>query len=235
MQNRGHMKTKKCKVMIGVVLVAILVGVVWYVGWGKNMPARTAANTTVEIKKSAGQEVVIAKITSIKGNEITYAVAEEVIREEAQDSEETKKESTQNQRPQGERPNFEEGERPSFGEGERPSFEGGEIPNFDRGEMPDMSQMPSRDGQSRAEMPSRGQQDGGSASRRNETNQFTYDDKTYRIGNESITTFIPVGTDVTTKLGTVTTFSRLAAEDYVALIIEKDGDKEVIAAVYIIG
>ena len=249
MQNRGHMKTKKCKVMIGVVFVAILVGVVWYVGWGKNMPARTAANTTVEIKKTAGQEVVIAKITSIKGNEITYAVAEEVIREEAQDSEETKKESTQSQRPQGERPNFEEGERPSFGEGERPSFEGSEIPNFDRGEMPDMSQMPSfdggsmpdmsqmpsRDGQSRAEMPSRGQQDGGSASRRNETNQFTYDDKTYRIGNESITTYIPVGTDVITKLGTITTFSRLAANDYLALVIEKDGDKEVIAAVYIIG
>lgn len=225
MQNRGHMKTKKCKVMIGVVLVAILVGVVWYVGWGKNMPARTAANTTVEIKKSAGQEVVIAKITSIKGNEITYAVAEEVKDEEA----------SQNQRPQGERPNFEEGERPSFGEGERPSFEGGEMPNFDRGEMPDMSQMPSRDGQSRGEMPSRGQQDGGSASRRNETNQFTYDDKTYRIGNESITTYIPVGTDITTKLGTVTTFSRLAADDYVALVIEKDGDEEVIAAVYIIG
>ena len=46
---------------------------------------------------------------------------------------------------------------------------------------------------------------------------------------------IPVGTNVTTKLGTVTTFSRLAADDYVALVIEKDGDEDVIAAVYIIG
>ena len=84
-------------------------------------------------------------------------------------------------------------------------------------------------------MPSRGQQGSNSTAGRGETNQFTYDNKTYRIGSESITTYIPVGTNVTTKLGTVTTFSRLAADDYVALVIEKDGDEDVIAAVYIIG
>ena len=115
------------------------------------------------------------------------------------------------------------------GEG-MPSFGGGEgMPSFDG------SGMPSWGGQGRGEMPSRGQQGNSSASSRSETNQFTYDNKTYRIGSESITTYIPVGTDVTTKLGTVTTFSRLAADDYVALVIEKDGDEEVIAAVYIIG
>ena len=47
---------------------------------------------------------------------------------------------------------------------------------------------------------------------------------------EPITTYIPVGTEVTTKLGTVTTFSRLAAGDYVALVME-----QIIMAVYIIG
>lgn len=229
MQNRGHMKTKKYKIIISVVLVVVLVGVAWYVGRGKNIPARTAANTTVEIKKSAGQEVVIAKIISIKGNEITYVVAEEVNDEETRGGTEAKEEAEQRQQPQGERPSFGEGERPSFG-----------------GEMPDMSQMPSRGqqggegmpnrgGQGRSEMPSRGQQGGGSRSSRGGTNQFTYDNKTYRIGNESITTYIPVGTDVTTKLGTVTTFSRLATNDYLALVIEKDGDEEVIVAVYIIG
>lgn len=239
-------KTKKYKVIISVVLVVALVGTVWYVGWGKKMLAQTAANTTVEIKKSVGQEVVIAQITSIKGNEITYAVAEEVNNEETQGSEdakeESKEESAQSQRPQGERPNFGEGERPSFGGGEG-------MPSFDGSSMPDMSQMPgggekpswggqggegmpSFDGSG---MPSRGQQGGASTSGRGETNQFTYDNKTYRISSERITTYIPVGTDVTTKLGTVTTFSRLATDDYVALVIEKDGDEDVVAAVYIIG
>ena len=215
-------KTKKYKIIISVVLAVALFGTVWYVGWGRNMLAQTAANTTVEIKKSAGQEVVIAQITSIKGNEISYVVAEEVITEEVQSSEdtkvETKEESAQSQRPQSQGA---QGERPSRGEGERPSFDGGEMPSWG--------------GQGRGEMPSRGQQGSSSASSRSETNQFTYDNKTYRIGSESITTYIPVGTDVTTKLGTVTTFSRLAADDYVALVIEKDGDEEVIAAVYIIG
>ena len=223
-------KTKKYKIIISVVLVVALVSTVWYVGWGRNMLAQTAANTTVEIKKSAGQEVVLAQITSIKGNEITYAVAEEVITEEGQSSEDTKieskEESAQSQRPQSQGA---QGERPSRGEGERPSFDGGEMPSWggQGGEG-----MPSFDGSG---MPSRGQQGNSSASSRSETNQFTYDNKTYRIGSESITTYIPVGTDVTTKLGTVTTFSRLAADDYVALVIEKDGDEDVIAAVYIIG
>lgn len=227
-------KTKKYKIIISVVLTVALVGTVWYVGWGKNMLAQTAANTTVEIKKSAGQEVVIAQITSIKGNEISYVVAEEVITEEVQGSEDTKveskAESAQSKRPQSQGA---QGERPSrdgqSGEG-MPSWggQGGEgMPSFGGGEG-----MPSFDGSG---MPSRGQQGSSSSSGRSETNQFTYDNKTYRIGSESITTYIPVGTDVTTKLGTVTTFSRLAADDYVALVIEKDGDEEVIAAVYIIG
>ena len=284
-------KTKKYKIITSVVLAVALVGTVWYVGWGKKMLAQTAANTTVEIKKSAGQEVVIAQITSIKGNEITYAVAEEVMDEETRVGEDTKVESkeefAQNQRPQspgaqGERPSRDGqsgGEMPSFdgssmpdmsqmpGGGEMPSWGGEGMPSFDGSNMPDMSQMPgggempswggegmpSFDGSNMpdmsqipgggempsfgggGEMPSRGQQGSSSSSGRSETNQFTYDNKTYRIGSESITTYIPVGTDVTTKLGTVTTFSRLAADDYVALVIEKDGDEEVIAAVYIIG
>ena len=260
-------KTKKYKVIISVVLVVALVGTVWYVGWGKKMLAQTAANTTVEIKKSVGQEVVIAQITSIKGNEITYAVAEEVMDEETRVGEDTKVESkeefAQNQRPQsqgaqGERPSRDDqrgGEMPSWGgqggEG-MPSFDGSSMPdmsqmpsrggqsgegmpNFDGSGMPDMSQMSSWGGQGRDEIPSRGQQGSNSTAGRGETNQFTYDNKTYRIGSESITTYIPVGTNVTTKLGTVTTFSRLAADDYVALVIEKDGDEDVIAAVYIIG
>ena len=68
-----------------------------------------------------------------------------------------------------------------------------------------------------------------------DTGMLVYDGVTYRVGTEVVKAYIPVGTDVTTKLGTVTTFSRLAAGDYVALVTEKDGSEDVIVAIYIIG
>ncbi len=49
---------------------------------------------------------------------------------------------------------------------------------------------------------------------------------------EEATILIPVGTDVITKLGTVTTFSRLRAGDNVALV--KDKGTGEITAVYIV-
>ncbi len=48
------------------------------------------------------------------------------------------------------------------------------------------------------------------------------------------TALIPVGTEVVTRLGTVTTFSRLAAGDNVALITQADGEDVVIVRVYIL-
>lgn len=52
---------------------------------------------------------------------------------------------------------------------------------------------------------------------------------------EEVTEMIPVGTDVTTKLGTVATFSRICAGDSVAIVKEPVGDSDVIVAVYIVG
>ncbi len=80
-----------------------------------------------------------------------------------------------------------------------------------------------------------GMMPGGNTSGSAESGMLIYDGKTYRMGSEHVTKYISVGTDVTTKLGTITTFSRLAAEDYVALVMEQDGDEAVIMAVYIIG
>lgn len=64
---------------------------------------------------------------------------------------------------------------------------------------------------------------------------FTYNNIVYRLTEETAQAMIPVGTPVTTRLGTVTTFSRLAAGDYVALVMEENGSGRVIAAVYIVG
>ena len=65
--------------------------------------------------------------------------------------------------------------------------------------------------------------------------QFTYDDITYQVGNDVITTYIPVGTDVITKLGTTTTFSRLAVGDYIAIVSQVLDGEEVMMLIYIVG
>ncbi len=213
-------KTKKYKIIFGTLTAVLLAGGVWYAGWGRKMLAQEVS-TAVKIEKSVGQEVVYAQIKSIYGNEITYAAAEAA--EETQTSEKGQTETS----PQGERPSM--GGFP--GGGEMPDMSGG-FPGG--GEMPDMSGGFPGGG----ERPNRGESGRGEntvSSGRTETNQFTYENTTYRVGTETVTTYIPVGTDVTTKLGTVTTFSRLTAGDYVALVTEKDGDETIITAVYIIG
>lgn len=46
---------------------------------------------------------------------------------------------------------------------------------------------------------------------------------TYELNGETVTTLIPVGTTVITKLGTTTTFSRLYAGNTIQMILE-DGE-----------
>jgi cytoskeletal protein RodZ len=58
----------------------------------------------------------------------------------------------------------------------------------------------------------------------------------YTLTGEEMTATIPVGTPVTTLLGTVTTFSRIAIDNTLQIVTEtnKNGD-EVIVAIYIVG
>lgn len=65
-------------------------------------------------------------------------------------------------------------------------------------------------------------------------NEITYRETGEETGQQEQTALIPVGTEVVTRLGTVTTFSRLAAGDNVALITEEDGEETVIVRVYIL-
>lgn len=226
-------KYRKRKIVVASVIGCLAIGGIWYVGWGRNL--KPQVETTVQIAKEAGQEIVYGDLTAVKGNEITYLVAkeQEADKESSSDEEQT---TDKGQKPgKGERPG--RGQMP--GGGEMPDMSqmpgGGEMPDMSQmpggGEMPDFSQM-SGDG----EMPDMGQMfDGMGGSRfsgeESQSTTFTYNNVVYEVSDESVTTMIPVGTDVITKLGNVTTFSRLAAGDKVALVMEED----VIVAVYIIG
>ncbi len=216
-------KYKKIKCIMGILVIFLLAGGTWYVKKGRYLLAETNS-TGVEIVAGEGQELVYAKIISIKGNEITYMVTEKPLQNIPQQGtdDETGVSSEGKEMPGG--MSFPEGmEFPGgmdfsdMGGGQMPDMNGGQRPDMGNGQRPNMSgeQKPGR-GNGKITDTGEGQ-------------------STDILESESITTYIPVGTAVTTKLGTVTTFSRLAVGDYVAFITEADGDEEMIMAVYIIG
>lgn len=56
----------------------------------------------------------------------------------------------------------------------------------------------------------------------------------YQLTGEEKTLLIPVGTAVTTPLGTQTTFTSIAVDDMLKLVVEEDGDGvETVTAVWI--
>ena len=68
-------KYKKVKCIMGILVVFLLAGGMWYAVKGRYLPTE-ADNAGVEIVAGEGQELIYAKIISIKGNEITYTVTE---------------------------------------------------------------------------------------------------------------------------------------------------------------
>lgn len=211
-EKKRKQNRKKLGIASAVVLV-VIAGGVWYLGWGRHL--RDVQETTVKISTAPGQEIVYAGLTGVKGNEITYQVAQEA--------------TTDGNPSMGEEVLQDGGK--SDGRGDP----GGEMP-----QMPDT-------GERNGEMPERGEMQGGRMSGFGNgmtqaveamdavAESFTYDGTVYELTGETVTTLIPVGTDVITKLGTVTTFSRLAAGDKVALVVEEDDGAQIITAVYIVG
>lgn len=97
------------------------------------------------------------------------------------------------------------GEMPSGADGERPSRPFGEMPSGADGEMPDRPF---------GKMPGR---------------------SSYTLTGEEKTFLIPVGTTVTTPLGTETTFSNIAAGDMLKLVTEtNEKGEETIIAIWIV-
>lgn len=115
------------------------------------------------------------------------------------------------------------------------------------GRMPQEGNMPQRE-----EMSKEGNNSGSTQTRddntnsqkgeRDSENQMKMDEKlqkemtVYEETGEEKEVTIPVGTKVTTQLNSVTTFSRLAEEDVIKVILEKDEQgNEVVVGVWIVG
>lgn len=187
-----------------------------------------AADENKEPALEEGQEYAYAKITSISGNEMEYTILE-AQKVEFNDM-------------QGKERGF-KGAAAQDGEtsdniGSMPS--GGGMPDMGSmssgGGMPDMGSMPSGGGMSdMGIMPSGGGMPSGNKAEGNEKsgeqkfpNQGGADSSqnavmmTYTETDETGQMQIPVGTEVETKLGTITTFSRLSNGDIIKMLLQKD-------------
>lgn len=178
---------------------------------------------------SANQEAIYAEIVTANGNEITYRLTtvDEETSQDAENFEENMKDMSE----------LTEEERSEMFEN-MPEMNGeaggdfqGTPPVGDGEGMPDMSELSEEE---RSEMlENMSEMDG----ERPEMNgERPGSDEVSTAGNDiteetSYTVTIPVGTEVTTKLGTVTTFSWLKAGDVIKMIVEemKDGSEEIIS------
>jgi hypothetical protein len=159
-----------------------------------------------EISLEEGQSLLIGQVTAINGNEVVLALAEETDMQE---------------NGRGEMPSFAEGKMPSFAEGEMPSFAEGEMPSFGVGEAPG-GDVQNGSG-------------GGQGFRGGMQEADGQDRSLYQLTGEEKTLLIPVGTAVTTPLGTQTTFTSIAVDDMLKLVVEEDGDGgETVTAVWIV-
>lgn len=205
-----------------------------------------AADENKEPILEEGQEYAYAKITSISGNEIEYTILDAQKVEfsnmqgkgrgskgvAAQDGETPPTRETSNHT----------GSMPSGSEmpdmGSMPS--GGGMPEMggmpSGGGMPEMGDMPSGGGMPEmGNMPSGGKTLSGDRTEGNKKsdaqkypNQGGSDSAqnavmmTYTETDETSQMQIPVGTEVETKLGTITTFSRLSNGDIIKMLLQKD-------------
>ena len=204
---KNKKRKKKFFISTGVFLLFIIIGTFyWYT---QIRETETEVESSDNIQVASNQELVLGQITVINGNEMTFVLVEE--------SENT--ESTSQQTERGTRlPMADETASGETVSGEMPTGEmpAGEMPagETSAGEMP-AGEMPT------GEIPTE------------ETSESS--DVTYTALDEERTMVIPVGTEVVTKLGTVTTFSRLASGDVMKILTEKSGDEDVILKIWIVG
>ncbi len=221
--------------MAGVLIFVLLfsgvgIGGYWYFFGNKNK--------IEEITVGKNQKLIVAQISRINGNEITYAIAEEVDfqgiggrqmdNSSAQEHKDSQKNINNKDIPENEdfsgRQNMPEEEK--TGDMEEQEMSQGERPSdMEQGEVPAGS----------------GKAEDSSSERKNrewdKEKEDAQSNKTrYTLTGEEKTTLIPVGTTVTTQLGTTTTFARLAAGDMVKILMEKDENgKDVIVGIWMIG
>lgn len=231
---------KRWKILICLLVIcAVGVAAVFFV---RSSTTVTGETQTVAVQAGIGERTEYAQLTAVRGNEITYLLAEE---SGSASTEKTEEKEGRNQQAREEGMSRDGSGMPNMGSGEMSGMGGNGMSGMGSGEMPDMGSN-GMSGMESGGMPDMGSMMSGTGEMfgnmsgmgytQNQTTDdgtFTYNNVIYNLTETEVTELIPVGTEVTTKLGTVTTFSRLRAGDNVAIVRDKDSGE--ITAVYIIG
>ncbi len=202
------MEKVKWIVVILILFMAAGAGVYcWY------LPQTHAADENNEPVLEEGQEYAYAKITSILGNEMTYVELEA----QAVDFNDLR-EKGGGKRARSADENASGGKRDMAGQREEMVSDGEKTLGGDMQNMSATGTMPASSAAARA----------GSSGLQKTSAQ----DKTDYTQAAAVMTYsetdvtgqiqIPVGTEVETKLGTVTTFSRLSNGDIIKMLLQKD-------------
>lgn len=205
-----------------------------------------------EIALEDGQYLKYARIDSISGNELTYTVMEEQTAGSDQAQNPQKKQSgLRSENPQGDRtgqrsenPQGDQtGQRSENPQGNQ-AGQRSENPQGDQTGQRSENPQGNRTGQ-RSENPQGDQTgqrsenpQGDQTGQKPENQQKSQQESavTYAETTETGQLLIPVGTEVITKLGTSTTFSRLSNGDIIGMVLQKDGSgNEVVMKIKIVG
>lgn len=195
------MEKVKWIIVILILFMAAGAGVYcWY------LPQTHAADENNEPALEEGQEYAYAKITSILGNEMTYVELEA----QAVDFNDLREKDGANENASG-------AKRDMAGQREERVSDGEKTSDGDMQNMPAAGAMPANSPAARA---------GRSGVQKNSAQDKTdYTQAAVMTYSETDVTGqiqIPVGTEVETKLGTVTTFSRLSNGDIIKMLLQKD-------------
>lgn len=195
------MEKVKWIVVILILFMAAGAGVYcWY------LPQAHAADENNEPVLEEGQEYAYAKITSILGNEMTY------VELEAQTVDfNDLREKGGGKRARGADQNASGGKRDMAGQREE------RVSDGDMQNMPAAGAMPANSATARA-----GRSGVQKTSAQDKTDYTQAAVMTYSETDVTGQIQIPVGTEVETKLGTVTTFSRLSNGDIIKMLLQKD-------------
>lgn len=197
-------RKKKILVAIGIFLIAILV--MGGIWYTQIRETETEVENSENIAVEAGQELLLGQITVINGNEMTFALVEET--------------QATTQRGGMNRPGAKtSSDNTTSSTGELPA---GELPT---GELPT--------GEMSAESVT-GEENTSDVTMAEGTEETEATTVVYTALEEERTATIPVGTEVVTKLGTVTTFSRLASGDVMKILVDNTDEEDVILKIWIL-
>ena len=180
------------------------------------------------------QSLKYGQVTKNNGNELTIAIAKEVSMSERKGQRSSQQKESDSKDASSQEKAEKPASNPMPGEGQGVQGEapqgGSENGGPPQGGAPEGGNQKGEASQGRGQ-----QQQSKSTDKQKEKSESKQNKVMYQLTGEEETLRIPVGTAVVTSLGTTTTFSRIAAEDTLKLLFEKnEAGEDVVVGVWIV-